>query len=781
VTGGDPADRTEWPISRRAVLLASAALPVALNFSAAALAEEGDDPIDWRTFLAQHDLVWQRLPRQWGEAPFLGNGRLALSVIAPEGSNLLRFAIDNVDVFDRRDASWGWPAYARARYHPGDFHLQPVGCITGCDLRLDLWRAELRGEITTDRGTIAIRARVQADAPFIAITIAPSAGEAGAQWHWHPGTAISSRPPVRTPEDQADYRRLYGHPVRIWRDNPAGARHDRDGVAYWLQALLAGGGYTTAWAERRTSGGERTLFVANAMSWPELDSPDHAVEAVHGALAADPKRTDARHQCWWADHYRASFVTLPDTRLESFYWIQIYKYGCVARPDAGVIDTHGPWLQPSNWPYLTWNLNVQLSYYALQPSNRLALAEGLFHTIDNHRDQLRANARPVARGAAALGHCSQQALVAPLDMDQRYAREWGNLLWVCHLYWLQYRFTMDRRMLRERILPLMREAVALYLPALEERSDGRLHLAPTYSPETAVTADCNYDLALLKWATSVLAAADGGPAPSGSASWSDIAERLAPFPTDVHGYRIGADVPAEAHRHFSHLMMIWPLYLENIDRPSMRPLLERSVDHWLSLARDAGQASGFTLACGASFEAALGRGDAALDHLQALLGGKNGIGRSFPNTMYAESGQNIETPLAAAQAIHDMLLQSWGDTIRVFPAVPTSWADCGFRDLRAEGAFLVSAERRHGALQWLRVTSLAGAPCITAAEWTARPRCDRPDIVRRLDGERCALALRAGETATLHLPGAGSVGAITPLRAQPGAINSYGLPGGKAG
>src|SRR3546814_16051978 len=80
-----------------------------------------------------------------------------------------------------------------------------------------------------------------------------------------------------------------------------------------------------------------------------------------------------------------------------------------------------------------------------------------------------------------------------MEVDRRYEREWGNLLWVCHLYWLQYRFTMDRRMLRERLLPLLAEAVALYDPILSERPDGRLHLGVTYSPEIGSTSDCNYD------------------------------------------------------------------------------------------------------------------------------------------------------------------------------------------------------------------------------------------------------------------------------------------------
>ncbi|WJH36462.1 hypothetical protein N6H14_12245 [Paenibacillus sp. CC-CFT747] len=66
----------------------------------------------------------------------------------------------------------------------------------------------------------------------------------------------------------------------------------------------------------------------------------------------------------------------------------------------------------------------------------------------------------------------------------------------------------------------------------------------------------------------------------------------------------------------------------------------------------------------------------------------------------------METPLSGAEAIHDMLLQSWGGTLRIFPAVPEEWQDAAFHDLRTEGAFLVSAMRKNGVTEWIRVKSL---------------------------------------------------------------------------
>ena len=65
-----------------------------------------------------------------------------------------------------------------------------------------------------------------------------------------------------------------------------------------------------------------------------------------------------------------------------------------------------------------------------------------------------------------------------------------------------------------------------------------------------------------------------------------------------------------------------------------------------------------------------------------------------------------------------MLLQDWGGALRVFPAVPAAWPDAAFEHLRADGAFLVSAVRHNGKTAWVRIESLAGAPCrLVVADW----------------------------------------------------------------
>jgi len=74
-------------------------------------------------------------------------------------------------------------------------------------------------------------------------------------------------------------------------------------------------------------------------------------------------------------------------------------------------------------------------------------------------------------------------------------------------------------------------------------------------------------------------------------------------------------------------------------------------------------------------------------------------------------GPVIESPLSAVESINYMLLQSCGDVIRVFPAMPGRWRNATYENLRAEGGSLVSAQWREGKITWIRIHSLAGSPC----------------------------------------------------------------------
>ena len=153
--------------------------------------------------------------------------------------------------------------------------------------------------------------------------------------------------------------------------------------------------------------------------------------------------------------------------------------------------------------------------------------------------------------------------------------------------------------------------------------------------------------------------------------------------------------------------MVWPLHLLSTEQAETRELVEKTLLHWLTV-EDGKQIYGWSSAAAASIYASMGDGEKAIAKLREHHDNKRFV---MPNTMYIEGSPVIECSLMAARSLEDMLIQSWGDCIRIFPAVPEEWKELAFKDLRTEGAFLVSASRKAGQTQWVHLKSLAGEPC----------------------------------------------------------------------
>ncbi|QEU91021.1 glycosyl hydrolase family 95 catalytic domain-containing protein [Streptomyces kanamyceticus] len=738
--------------SRRTVLATGSALGGALAVGGAlptqARAATASDP--WRTVLDDADLVWQEMPKAWYEGPFLGNGFLGSGIYAEPGaqSKAIRFNVQHSEVQDHRPEFGS--LFGLARLPIGHFTLEPVGTITGVDWRLRLRDAELTGTLTTDKGTLTLRALVHDPRSVLAVEVTPSAGERGFRWVFHPAESISPRAAFK--------------PVPAgYEGNPPARVAEHDGVFAAVQTLRAGGQYVTAWRERHRSG-RRTLYVNVAHSHPRTTALDRALRAVRSAAALSYDELAHPHRARWHAFYRKSFLSLPDARMQRFYWIQLYKTAAAARRDAPVMATCGPWLEPTPWPNTWWNLNAQLEYWLIHGSNHLEL-DAVTRSLSEFRDNLTQEMAPAYR-ADSLGipRTTDPSLVNGAAVaDGGYGvgipgqdpptPEVGNLTWALHNVWLSYRHTMDESILRDVLFPLLRKAVAYYLHFLAPGPDGKLHLPATFSPEYGgTTRDCNYDLMLLTWGCRTLleSAELLGVADESAPRWREVLNRLTPYPTDANGYMIGADIPfAKSHRHYSHLLAVYPLYEVTGRTADERALIERSLAHWVGFE---GALQGYTFTGAASMSALLGKGEDALKYLQQLMS------RFIQaNTMYKESGPVIETPLSAAQSLHDMVCQSWGGVIRVFPALPAAWADLTVHGFRAQGAFLLSAVREAGATRWVRLVSEAGAPCVVrhGIEGPVEVRDARGRPLRYEDAGdgAIAIALRRGGSALITAEG----------------------------
>lgn len=728
------------PLPRTAIRALSCLLACAASINSAQA--QVVDRIDWQAFLARHDMVWSRLPERFENAAFTGNGQLGSMVFTADNGKALNWQMGRSDV-----------VFGTSRIPIGNLVLRPAGKIVSGEMRLDLWNAEVHGKIKTDHGEIEFRA-FSHTGQMVNVFETICRGDEKASWSWAAGAATEPR-------------KLFKKETITANDTNAPPVPSKVGdIELSFQPLKPGGGHATAWKSVDAGNGRSVLYASVGFANQDDAAKAEAVAAVTQAAATGAPALADSHRAWWHNFWPEGFVSIPDTRLESFYYIQMYKMASATRPGRPALDLMGPWFRATPWTKIWWNLNLQLAYWPQLTGNRPELGTSLCELIDHGAAALAKNAREFQADSAGVGRATGYDCAGPVGT------ELCNLPWTMHNYWLQYRYSMDDDMLR-RLLPMLKRSINYYLHLLKEGPDGKLHitrgLSPEYEDQPSPNPDCNIDLSLLRWGCECLLNScarlklDDPQIPQ----WKDTLARLTPYPQDANGLMISASVPlAHSHRHFSHLLMIYPLYIMTPEQPANRALVLKSLKYWMGMPQ---KLAGYSYTGAAAISALLGEGDEAAAYLNKLLDSK-----IPPNTLYVEAGPCIETPLSAAASLNDMLLSSWGDRIRVFPGAPKAWQDMVFHNLRAQGAFLVSAARKEGKTQWVRVKSLAGEPCRIRPGLAGPVKATVP--ITPAGEDAYDLTLAKGQEAVLYTGERVPTMAVAPVAAAAAKCNFYGLP-----
>ena len=123
---------------------------------------------------------------------------------------------------------------------------------------------------------------------------------------------------------------------------------------------------------------------------------------------------------------------------------------------------------------------------------------------------------------------------------------------------------------------------------------------------------------------------------------------------------------------------------------------------------------------------------------------------ALPNKLLYFDGGGIEN-VSPALSITEMLMQSHEGAIRIFPDWPRD-LDARFGTLRANGAFLVSAELKGGTIGNVRIQSEKGSGCTVVNPWpdkkVALVRDGKPAEI--LQGTRFAFKSSSGEKLELQ-------------------------------
>jgi hypothetical protein len=679
-----------------------------------------DVNVDWSAYMARQDVVWEVLPGQFDDGAFLGNGVLGATIYC-ESNNVVRWEMGRADVTEhRRDNS---------RIPIGGFVLQTVGTIQHGTMRLDLWNAEARGEIKTDKGTIKFRSLIHTKEMILVTDMDATGDEKKASLRWDAEPCIEYVCANCGTYDPVAKKHVKDQP------NPPPRSENIDGIPVCVQERYAGGEFAVAWTEQNVSGSERRILLSIADSFPGHTAAGDVVKVLKTVAAVDYDSLLKSHREWWHAFYPQSFVSVPDPLVESFYWIQWYKLACASRPGELPTDLLGPWFRKTNWPRIWWDLNIETLYLPVYSGNRLMLGESLVGFFDAKKQNFftQAKERWVMDDLNKAGHhfedCAYVTVTsdnqglrgdgvrAPDKPNKPYYCSPGNLTWALHDYYLHYRYSMDHdyvtNQAQHAFYPLLRGNINNFLHLMEKDPDGSLHMPKAFcSPEYPhkPDRDITYGLALFRWGCQTLLELNARYQLNDPLIpvWKDALAKLATYPVDENGIRIGEKTPYEvSHRHWSHILMVHPLHNMDLGIPENRKLIDTTINRWMTVG-DGGAILGWSQAAASSLRSALGEGDKALEHIHYHLTDKRFV---RPNTMYIEGYPVMECSTVINQSLQDMLLQSHGNLMRVFPAMPSVWTNAAFHNLRTEGAFLVSAKRKEGGTEWVRIKSLAGEPC----------------------------------------------------------------------
>lgn len=424
--------------------------------------------------------------------------------------------------------------------------------------------------------------------------------------------------------------------------------------------------------------------------------------------------------------YRAkSFVKTGDKLIDETYKKSWYLFKCCSKKGGYPMPLQGVWtadndcLPPWKGDY-HHDTNTELSYQAYLKANRLEEGEAFIDYLWRLKPAYEKFAKEFfGVNGLLLPSCS--------TLDGKAMGGWAQYslsptmtIWAAQSFDEYYLYTGDEKFLKNRAYPFFKK-VGQAIKGLLTEKNGKLYLPVSSSPEIFDNArkaylepNSNFDLSLLIYLFKTLKryAEKLG---ENAEEYEEILGKLDDLAIDDSGVVMldKTQYLPESHRHFSHVMCLYPLHLINYDTDEHKKIYENTIKNLEILGT--GYWVGFSFPMSAQIYAMVKNGNAAAERLGQFCKGfvaengfhLNGDFKHYGYTQWHYRPFTLESLFGFADALHEMLLQDHQGFIELFPAIPDEWkrGTVEFKNLRSRGGLLVSATLKRGELSLLTIKS----------------------------------------------------------------------------